>query len=117
MLHFVPLASDSSVPFAETAARLASIERAQRQVDPYGGGPAPDLADGHERAVAWAGAGDARQRCFDTRAARTAGAATAGIEALLAERQANRTPNAAASRQIAEAIRVGLEDVSRLLRD
>ena len=83
----------------------------------YHGGPAPDLADNEGFAVAWASAGDARQRCFDTRAARTAGAAAAGIEALLAERAVRRTPNAAASRKIAEDIRIGLEDVSRLLRD
>ena len=117
MLHFVPLADESSAPFAEAASRLASIERALRLVDPYGGGPAPDLGDNEGFAVAWASAGDARQRCFDTRAARTAGAAAAGIEALLAERAVRRTPNAAASRKIAEHIRIGLEDVSRLLRD
>lgn len=115
MLHFVPLASESSQPFAEAAARLASIQRALRLVDPYGGGPAPDLAEDEGFAVAWSLAGEARQRCFDSRSGRTAGAAAAGIEALLAERAADRTPNDAASRKIAEDIRLGLEDVSRLL--
>lgn len=117
MLHFVPLANESSAPFAEAASRLASIERALRLVDPYGGGPAPDLAADERFASAWASAGDARQRCFDNRAARTAGAAAAGIEALLAERAVDRTPNSAASRKLAEEIRLGLEDVSRLLRE
>ena len=115
MLHFVPLADESSQPFAEAAARLASIYRALRLVDPHGGGPAPDLAEDEGFAVAWSASSEARQRCFDGRSGRTAGAAAAGIEALLAEREARRTPNAAASRRIAEEIRLGLEDVSRLM--
>jgi hypothetical protein len=115
MLHFVPLADDSSKPYVEASERLASIHRALRLVDPFGGGPAPDLAEDEQFAVAWSVAGEARQRCFDRRTARTAGAAAAGIEALLAQRAAQRTPNEAASRKIAEDIRIGLEDVSRLL--
>jgi hypothetical protein len=115
MLHFVPTADESSQPYAEAAARLSSIHRALRLVDPYGGGPAPDLGDDEHFAVAWASASEARQRCFDARTGRTAGAAAAGIEALLAERAAHRTPNEAATRKIAEDIRIGLEDVSRLL--
>jgi hypothetical protein len=115
MLHFVPLAAESSQSYAEAAARLASIRRALRLVDPYGGGPAPDLADDEGFTLAWATAGEAKQRCFDSRSGRTAGAVAAGIEALLAEREARRTPSEAASRKIAEEIRVGLEDVSRLM--
>jgi hypothetical protein len=35
---------------------------------------------------------------------------------MLAERSAGREPNAAASHRLAEEIRLGLEDVSRLMR-
>ena len=47
---------------------------------------------------------------------RTAGAAAAGIDALLAARASDQGPNEAASLRLAEEIRAGLEDVSRLMR-
>ncbi|HUE80426.1 MAG TPA: hypothetical protein VMN38_12480 [Sphingomicrobium sp.] len=118
MLHFVPVpqADESPQPYTEALARLASIRHALRLVDPFGGGPASDPGGDEGIATAWSGASKATNRCFDDRTNRTASAATAGLEALLAERAAGREPNAAASHQLAEEIRLCLEDVSRLMR-
>jgi hypothetical protein len=121
MLHLLPVpqADDSPPstpqPYAEALARLASIRHALRLVDPFGGGPASDPADDDD-AAAWSGASKTQWRCLDNRTDRTANGAAAGLEALLAERAAGREPNAAASHQLAEEIRRGLEDVSRLMK-
>ena len=121
MLHLVPVPqidvwpTGEPRPYAEALARLASIRHALRLVDPFGGGPASDPSD-DEVADTWSSASKARNRCFDGRAERTAGAAAAGLEALLGERSAGREPNAAASREIADEIRLGLEDVARLMK-
>ena len=122
MLHILPVphidepAPSVPQPYAEALARLASIRHALRLVDPFGGGPASDPEDDEEIADAWGAASTATNRCFDGRSARTASAAAAGLEAILAERAAGREPNAAASQKVVEEIRLGLEDVSRLMR-
>ena len=118
MLHFVPVPQidEPPVPYAEALSRLASIRHALRLVDSFGGGPASDPADDDEIASTWMSASTSKARCFEGRTERTAGAAAAGIDALLNEREARREPNEAASRQLAEEIRLGLEDVSRLMK-
>ena len=125
MLHLVPTAyaeegpKAAAQPYAEALARLASIRHALRMVDPFGGGPASDAdhdgGDDQQIAAAWGGASKAKSRCFDSRTGRTAAAAAAALDALLAEQNAGRDPNAAAGRKVAEEIRLGLEDVSRLM--
>ena len=119
MLHFVPVPQVDEPPqaYAEALARLASIRHALRLVDPFGGGPASDACDEDRIAASWTEASTAQSRRFDDRTARTAGAAAAGLDALLSERAAGREPNEAANRQLAEEIRRGLEDVSRLMRE
>ena len=122
MLHLAPVPhyDDSPQgdpqPYAEALARLASIRHALRLVDPFGGGPASDPEDDEQLAASWSQASKAKNRCFDGRTSRTASAAAAGLEAMLAERAAGREPNAAASHQLSEEIRLGLEDVSKLMR-
>ena len=122
MLHLAPVPhyDDSPQgdpqPYAEALARLASIRHALRLVDPFGGGPASDPDQDEQMATAWSGASKSQNRCFDGRTSRTASAAAAGLETLLAERAAGREPNAAASLKISEEIRLGLEDVSRLMK-
>ena len=122
MLHFVPTTeTDESPrpaprPYAEALARLASIRHALRMVDPFGGGPASDPAGDEHMATAWTDASKAKSRCFDSRTGRTASAAAAALDALLAEQIAGRDPNAAAGKRVADEIRLGLEDVSRLMR-
>jgi hypothetical protein len=118
MLHLAPVphVDESPQPYAEALARLASIRHALRLVDPFAGGPASDPDDDVEMATSWSAASKSKSRCFDGRSVRTASAAAAGLEAILAERAAGREPNAAASERIAEEIRLGLEDVSRLMK-
>ena len=100
MLHLAPVPHDRRSrpqPYAEALARLASIRHALRLVDPFGGGPASDPDEDEQLAAGWSAASKATSRCFDGRSGRTASAAAAGLEALLAERAAGREPNAAAS--------------------
>ncbi len=118
MLHLAPVPEVDSTPepYAEALARLATIRHALRLVDPFGGGPASDPSDDEQVAASWSEASTAQSRWLDGRTHRTAGAAAAGLEALLGEQEAGRVPNEAASRELAEEIRRGLEDVSRLMR-
>ena len=116
MLHFVPLpAEETGFPFTEAGARVASIRNALRLVDPYGGGPAPDVSD-EEMAAAWAISSEAKRRCFDARSERTIGAATAGLDAIVTISECGRVAHDAAIDQVAEAIREGLADITDLFR-
>ena len=118
MLHLIPVeqVDESPQPYSEALARLASIRHALRLVDAFGGGPASDPCDDHPIAALSGEASKAQVRSLDIRTERTAAAAAAGLEALLGEQAAGRKPNEAASRELAEEIRRGLEDVSRLMR-
>ena len=118
MLHLIPVepADESPQPYSEALARLASIRHALRLVDSFGGGPASDPFDEEPIAPSWSEAGQAQARSLDIQTERTAAVAAAGLEALLGEQEAGRKPNEAASRELAEEIRRGLEDVSRLMR-
>ena len=118
MLHLIPVtqADESPQPYSEALARLASIRHALRLVDAFGGGPASDPCDDDPVAASCGEASKAQARSLDIRTERTAAVAAAGLEALLGEQAAGRKPNEAASRELAEEIRRGLEDVSRLMR-
>ena len=123
MLHLIPVeqADESPQPYSEALARLASIRHALRLVDAFGGGPASDpcdedVSDDEVGAPSWSEAGKAHARSVEIRTERTAAVAAAGLEVLLGEQSAGRQPNEAASRELAEEIRRGLEDVSRLMR-
>ena len=117
MLHLAT-AADPDEPLLPAAAlaKLAGIRHALRLVDPFGGGPASDPSNDDEIAAAWAGESKASGRLFDDSAARTSGAAAAGLDALLAARAAGDEPNEAASQRLAAEIRAGLEDVSWRMR-
>jgi hypothetical protein len=119
MLHLLPVPDidETAENSAEALAKLAGIRHALRLVDPFGGGPAPDPSNDDQVAAAWAGASKATSRRLDECTLRTAGAASAGIDALLAARAAGQEPNEAASRRLAEEIRRGLEDVARRMRN
>jgi hypothetical protein len=120
MLHFQPPAiafePGDGLRRSAALARMAGIRHALSLVEPFGSGPADDnVSIGPALEQAWDQAGAARRRCFDTRGERVIAGSAAGIDALLAERRAGRVPNAAAEARIAEDIRRGLEDVSRLM--
>ena len=123
MLHLAPVrhfddpADHSAESSADALAKLAGIRHALRLVDPFGGGPASDPSDDADIAAAWAGASKATSRRFDECTVRTAGAASAGIDALLAARACGQEPNEAASQRLADEIRRGLEDISRRMRN
>jgi hypothetical protein len=116
MLHLTaqPIPNESPLPYAEAVSRLASVRHALRLVEPFGSGPASDTSD-EAIAAAWDEAGAPRQQLFDRRSERMIGAAAAGIEALLTERQDGREPNAAASEALVEQIRRELRDVAGIV--
>jgi hypothetical protein len=118
MLHLFPESATplSGEPYAEAVSRLASIRHALRLVDPFAG-PAPDCDEDEAIAAVWPAASEAKRSCFDTRSARAAAGAAAGIEALLAARSAGVEPNRAAGTALVEEIRRELEQVSRLMLD
>src|ERR687889_1534085 len=117
MLHVapVPQIDDGALP-ADALAKLAGIRHALRLVDPFGGGPASDPSNDGDIAAAWAVASKASNRRVDETTLHTAGAASAGLDALLAARASGHEPDHAASGQLGEEIRRGLEDVSRRMR-
>ena len=115
MLHLapVPQIDDSPQPYAEALARLASIRHALRLVDPFGGGPASDPEEDAAISDAWTNADESKRRWFDSRSERLVGATAAGVEALLAEKQQGREPNAEANRLLVDQIRRELADVAK----
>jgi len=117
MLHLPvqPCADDRPLPYAEAVSRLASIRHALRLVEPFGAGPASDPSDDQVIATAWDSAGGATQQLFDRRSERLVGAAAAGIEALLTERQDGREPNSAASKELVDQIRTDLRDIAGIV--
>ena len=119
MLHLLPVSDTDDAPAAspEALAKLAGIRHALRLVDPFGGGPASDPSNDDAVAAAWSGASKATNRRFDEATTRTASAASAGIDALLAARAAGQEPNEAANRRLAEEIRYGLEEIAQRMRN
>ena len=115
MLHLLPdnEPRPRPEPYAEAVARLSTVRHALRLVDPYGGGPAPDIADEDAVAAAWDEADEARRRSFDARSGRLVGATAAGVEALLTEQQAGREPHQEASRLLVDQIRRELAEVAK----
>jgi hypothetical protein len=117
MLHFAPEFEHENdpQPYAEAVARLAGIRHVLRLVDPSGGGPAGDFDENESLGMAWQEAGPAQKRRFDNRSGRVIASTAAGLDALLSEHQSGRAPHEAAMRRIAEQIRAGLDDLTRML--
>jgi hypothetical protein len=112
MIRFDPERPARAAPisFAKAAADLASLRDALRLVDPLARPPGQS-----DVAAAWDQASQARRRCFAARSERTVAATTTALDALLAERNAGREPNARSIERLADEIRGGLEDLQRLL--
>jgi hypothetical protein len=115
MLHLLPESSPGAVPlpYAEAVSRLASIRHAMRLVEPFGAGPANDCDD--DIATVWDQSGAARQRCFDRRTGRLIGTASAGLEALLTEREQGAAVHEEASKTLVDEIRRELRDVAGII--
>jgi hypothetical protein len=112
-----PALEPAALAQAEAVSRLASIRHALRLVEPFGSGPASDLTEDEGIAAAWDEAGAAKQRSFDRRSGQLVGAAQAGFEALLAERQGGQGPNIEATRTLVDQIRRELRDVANIILD
>jgi hypothetical protein len=117
MLHLIPqpTSDESPLAYAEAVSRLASVRHALRLVEPFGSGPASDHDEDEAIAAAWDGAGATRQQLFDRRSARMVGAAAAGIETLLSERQEGREAHSAASQALVDEIRRELQEVAGIV--
>jgi hypothetical protein len=115
MLHLLAQpTAESPLPYAEAVSRLASVRHALRLVEPFAGGPASDPSD-DVLAAAWDSAGESKQQLFDRRSERMIGAAAAGIEALLDERQLGHQPHSAASETLVDQIRRELREVAGIV--
>lgn len=116
MLHLAPQPQPQEpIHYAEAVSRLASVRHAIGLVEPFGSGPACDLDDDEALAAAWDRAGEARRRLFERRSGRMIAEASAGIEALLIERQEGREPAAAANEALVSQIRRELQEVVRIV--
>ena len=123
MIHFLPESFDESTeaqsppeigPYAEAVARLASIRQALACIEQYAGGEASDSMAEAKLAAAWPVATPARQRCFDTRSARTAAAAAAGLEAIAKRHDGGEVPHPAAVARLKRELGTGVESIDQL---
>ena len=117
MLHILPVEPDPRpLAYAEAVSRLASIRHALKLVEPFGAGPASDLADDESR----------RRRLGPSRRSQAApfrpplgatlvGATAAALEALLIEREDGRQPHEAATAAMVDEIRRELQDVAGIV--
>ncbi|MFP5330026.1 MAG: hypothetical protein ACLGHC_07830 [Alphaproteobacteria bacterium] len=96
----------------EPVTRLASLRSALRVVDEFGGGPASDFDE--EVSARWESADEAARRCFDRRSAELVAGASAGMEAVFAQRERGLDASVAALQVIAEELKTGLKDLERI---
>jgi hypothetical protein len=117
MLHLFAEGSpnDFPLPYAEAVSRLASVRQALRLVSPFSSGPASDDQDDDDIAAAWDGVADSKRQLFDRRSQQMVGAASAGVEALLIEREEGREPHWAANDALIEEIRRELREVAGII--
>jgi hypothetical protein len=119
MIHFLPESFEDSTeatggagaagPYAEAVARLASIRQALACVEQFSGEAPSDSMAEAKLAAGWPVASPARQRCFETRSARTAAAAEAGLEAITGQ-----SPNPAAVARLKRELGAGVDSIDQL---
>ena len=118
MIHFLPESFDDATetpgPYAEAVLRLASIRQALACVEQFAGEQPSDSMAEAKLAAAWPVATPARQRCFDTRSARTAAAAAAGLEAIAKRHDGGEVPHPAAVDRLKREIGTGVELIDQL---
>lgn len=113
MIHFQPEQPAQPAPYAEAVARLRSVRQALGLVEMFEGKPRRDPA-GIEFEELVSLAPPALQRCVEGRSIRAAGAAAAGIEALLGAESNGETPHPAALDMLGETLRRDLASVEAL---
>ena len=122
MIHFLPESFDDCQPlaaaprgaatpgpYAEAVARLSAIREALSCVEQLAGAEPSRTTAEAKLAAAWPVASPARQRAFDSRSARTAAGAAAGLEAL-----AQQDANPAATDRLHREIASGVDSIDRL---
>jgi hypothetical protein len=118
MIHFLPESFDESTetpgPYAEAVLRLASIREALACVEQFSGETPSDSMAEAKLAAAWPVASPARQRCFETRSARTAAAAAAGLEAIAGQHDGGKVPHPNAVARLKREIGTGVESIDQL---
>ena len=117
MINLMPQPETESAPqpVPEPVIRLASLHNALRAVDAFGGGPASDF-DMNEMSADWAEASEAERRCFDRRSATLLQVASAGLKVVASHREIGSDVSPAALQLLADEIRVGVEEIERLIR-
>ena len=121
MIHFLPESFDESTeapaavgPYAEAVSRLASIRQALACVEQFAGDrPSESMAEA-KLAAGWPVSTPARQRCYETRSARTAAAAAAGLEAITQRQDAGDGANPAAVKRLQDDLRKGVDSIDQL---
>ena len=116
MIHFIPEspARELSAPYAEAVARLASIRQALACVEQVAGKHASHRDSEARLALGWAAASPPVQRCFDTRSARVANAAAAGLEAIARQTDGGLAANPAAIERLERELATGLDSIDQL---
>lgn len=118
MIHFIPDSPEELTelpgPYAEAVARLASIRQALACVEQFSGElPSESLAE-MKLAAGWPSASLARQRVYERRSARAAGAAAAGLEALAALKENGQEAHANALERLKRELRDNIEAIDLL---
>ena|SRR6478735_4300853 len=118
MIHFIPESPDEAFevpgPYADAITRLASIRQALACVEQFGGETPSDSMAEAKLAAAWPVSSPARKRCFDTRSARTAAAAAAGLEAIAGRHDNGHRPNPSAVARLRDELGAGVESIDQL---
>ncbi|NJC04357.1 hypothetical protein GGQ97_000150 [Sphingomonas kaistensis] len=113
MIHFQPEQTGQAAPYADAVNRLRSVRKALGLVEMFEGRPKRDLDDITFEALLPL-ASPAQQACADQRAIGAAGAAAAGIEALIGADGAGETTHPAALQVLGETLRRDLAGIEAL---
>jgi len=116
MIHFLPEspARELPAPYAEAVARLASIRHALACVEQVAGKDASPRDSEARLALGWPAASPPAQRCFDSRSARVANAAVAGLEAIARQADGGAAPNPTAIDRLERELSAGLDSIDHL---
>lgn len=113
MIHFQPEQPTEAAPYADAVNRLRSVRKALALVEMFEGRPRRDPASISFEALMPLQA-QAVQACADSRSVGAAGAAAAGIEALIGAEAAGETTHPAALQVLSETLRRDLKGIEAL---
>jgi len=116
MIHFIPESPATEIPgpYAEAVARLASIRQALSCVEEVAGKTASHRDSEARLALGFPGSTAPTQRCFDTRSAKVASAAAAGLEAIAGHHDEGRVPHPEAIARLERELGEGLDSIDQL---